>query len=79
VRFEWNFVRIKCPYCGKRGAASLAYFTIDGDERYSVDVCNECKRYIKIVDFRKAKQKADLDVEDIARSIWICGQRRGYD
>ncbi len=72
-------MRIKCPYCGKRGAASLAYFTIDGDERYSVDVCNECKRYIKIVDFRKAKQKADLDVEDIARSIWICGQRRGYD
>jgi FdhE protein len=64
--FEWKYLRVKCPFCGNEEQQSLAYFTIDGDERYSVDVCNECKRYIKIVDFREAKQKADLDVEDIA-------------
>jgi FdhE protein len=29
-------------------------------------VCNECKRYIKIIDFRETKQEANLDVEDIA-------------
>ncbi len=78
--FEWNFVRIKCPFCGNEEQQSLAYFTIDGDERYSVDVCNECKRYIKIVDFRKAKQKADLDVEDIATlHLDMLANDEGYD
>jgi len=64
--YEWSFVRIKCPFCGNEEQQSLAFFTIEGDERYRVDVCNECKRYIKIIDFRETKQEANLDVEDIA-------------
>lgn len=64
--YEWTFVRIKCPFCGNEEQQSLAFFTIEGDERYRVDVCNECKRYIKIIDFRETKQEANLDVEDIA-------------
>jgi len=64
--YEWSFVRIKCPFCGNEEQQTLAFFTIEGDERYRVDVCNECKRYIKIIDFRETKQEANLDVEDIA-------------
>lgn len=64
--FEWNFRRIKCPFCGNEEQQSLAYFTVEEDERYRVDVCNECHRYIKIVDFRETGKTADLDVEDIA-------------
>jgi FdhE protein len=64
--YEWSFVRIKCPFCGNEEQQSLAFFTVEGDERYRVDVCNECKRYIKIIDFRETKQEANLDVEDIA-------------
>lgn len=78
--FEWNYQRIKCPFCGNEEQQSLAYFTIEGDERYRVDVCNECKRYIKIVDFREAKQKADLDVEDIATlHLDMLANDEGYD
>jgi FdhE protein len=78
--FEWNYLRIKCPFCGNEEQQSLAYFTIEGDERYRVDVCNECKRYIKIVDFREAKQKADLDVEDIATiHLDMRANEEGYD
>ena len=78
--FEWNYLRIKCPFCGNEEQQSLAYFTIEGDERYRVDVCNECKRYIKIVDFREAKQKADLDVEDIATlHLDMLANDEGYD
>jgi FdhE protein len=78
--FEWNYLRIKCPFCGNEEQQSLAYFTIEGDERYRVDVCNECKRYIKIVDFREAKQKADLDVEDIATiHLDMLANEEGYD
>ena len=78
--YEWNYLRIKCPFCGNEEQQSLAYFTIEGDERYRVDVCNECKRYIKMVDFREAKQKADLDVEDIATlHLDMLANDEGYD
>ena len=78
--FEWNYLRIKCPFCGNEEQQSLAYFTIEGDERYRVDVCNECRRYIKIVDFREVKQKADLDVEDIATlHLDMLANDEGYD
>lgn len=64
--FEWQFDLIKCPFCGNEEQQTLAYFTIEGDENYRVDVCNKCKRYVKIVDFRQTGRKVDLDVEDIA-------------
>jgi len=63
---EWNYMRVKCPFCGNEEQKTLAYFTVEGDERYRVDVCDNCKRYIKTVDFRSTNEKADLEVEDIA-------------
>jgi len=64
--FEWHYRRVKCPFCGNEEQHALAYFTIEGDERYRVDVCNVCKRYIKMVDLRDSEEEANLDVEDIA-------------
>ncbi|MEA1936079.1 MAG: formate dehydrogenase accessory protein FdhE [Thermodesulfobacteriota bacterium] len=63
---EWNFMRIKCPFCGNEEQQTLAYFTVEEDEKYRVDVCNVCKRYIKTVDFRSIKEEPNLDVEAIA-------------
>jgi FdhE protein len=78
--FEWGYRRIKCPFCGNEEQQTLAYFTIEEDDRYRVDVCNECKRYIKIVDFRNTREKADLDVEDIATlHLDMLANDEGYD
>ena len=78
--FEWRFMRIKCPFCGNEEQQTLAYFSIEGEEKYRVDVCNECKRYIKIVDFRESKEEADLDVEDIATlHLDMLANEEGYD
>jgi FdhE protein len=78
--YEWHFLRIKCPFCGNEEQQSLAYFTVEDDERYRVDVCNECKRYIKIVDFRESKEAANLDVEDIATlHLDMLANEEGYD
>ncbi len=78
--YEWHFLRIKCPFCGNEEQQTLAYFTIEGEEKYRVDVCNECKRYIKIVDFRETKEEADLDVEDIATlHLDMLANEEGYD
>jgi FdhE protein len=78
--YEWHYQRIRCPFCGNEEQQTLAYFTIEEDERYRVDVCNECKRYIKIIDFRNSKEKADLDVEDIATlHLDMLANDEGYD
>jgi FdhE protein len=78
--FEWHFPRIKCPFCGNEEQQTLSYFTVEGDERYRVDVCNECKRYIKIVDFRESKKDANMDVEDIATlHLDILANEEGYE
>ncbi len=77
---EWPYQRIKCPFCGNEEQQTLAYFTVEDDERYRVDVCNECKRYIKIVDFRQMKEEANLDVEDIATlHLDILANEEGYE
>ena len=78
--FEWRFRRIKCPFCGNEEQQTLAYFTIEGEEKYRVDVCHECKRYIKIVDFRESDEEANLDVEDIATlHLDMLANEEGYD
>jgi len=78
--FEWRFRRIKCPFCGNEEQQTLAYFTIEGEEKYRVDVCHECKRYIKIVDFRESKEEANLDVEDIATlHLDMLANEEGYE
>jgi len=63
---KWHFHRIKCPFCGNDEQHSLAYFEVEGEERYRVDVCNKCRRYIKTVELPKSSEEPNLDVEDIA-------------
>jgi FdhE protein len=77
--FEWKFRRIKCPFCGNEEQQSLAYFTVEGEEKCRVDVCNVCRRYVKIVDFRSREEEANLDVEDIATlHLDILANEEGY-
>ena len=64
--FKWYFHRIKCPFCGNDEQHSLAYFAVEGEEHHRVDVCNKCRRYIKIIELSKSSEEPNLDVEDIA-------------
>lgn len=77
---EWNYKRIKCPFCGNEDQQALAYFTIEDEEKYRVDVCNKCKRYIKTVDLRNTKEEVNLDIEDIATlHLDILANDEGYE
>ena len=78
--FEWQFGRVRCPFCGNEDQQTLAYFTIEDEEKYRVDVCNVCNKYIKAVDFRKTEKKPNLDVEDIATlHLDILADEEGYE
>lgn len=63
--YKWHFRRIKCPFCGNEEQHSLAYFAVEGEESHRVDVCNKCRRYIKIIELSKSSEDVNLDVEDI--------------
>ncbi len=78
--FEWRFRRVKCPFCGNEEQQTLSYFTVEGDERYRVDVCDVCKHYIKTLDFRNAGEEAILDVEDVATlHLDMLAHEEGYN
>ncbi|MCX7816731.1 MAG: formate dehydrogenase accessory protein FdhE [Syntrophales bacterium] len=76
----WQYPRIKCPFCGNEEQQTLAYFTVEDDDRYRVDVCNKCKRYIKIIDFRESKAEVNLEVEDITTlHLDLLANEEGYE
>ena len=56
---------MKCPFCENNDHEKLHYFYAEGQETYRVDLCNNCKQYIKTVDSRKLDYEPDLNLEDI--------------
>lgn len=78
--FRWSFDPMRCPFCGNEEGQSLSYFTVEGEEKYRVDVCHKCNRYIKMVDFRHLTEPANLDVEDIATlHLDVLAYEEGYN
>lgn len=59
---EWLFQRLQCPYCGTQNQDDLAYFT-DDEGIYRLYVCEQCKKYIKAIDLRNAKEEVLLPLE----------------
>jgi len=64
--FEWSSKRLRCPFCDNSDQEKLRYFYAEGQEAYRVDLCEQCKQYIKTVDARKLDYEPDLNLEDIA-------------
>ncbi len=50
---KWPSKRLYCPFCENKDSKSLQYFFIEEEKEYRVDLCDECKKYIKTVDTRK--------------------------
>jgi FdhE protein len=48
----WAFQRLLCAFCGNRDPAALHYFAHDDEEEYRVDLCDHCRKYLKVVDLR---------------------------
>ncbi|MCD4842444.1 MAG: formate dehydrogenase accessory protein FdhE, partial [Methanosarcinales archaeon] len=48
--------RIYCPFCENKDQKTLHYFFSEEEEEYRVDVCDQCRRYIKTIDTRKIKR-----------------------
>ncbi|MEW6003411.1 MAG: formate dehydrogenase accessory protein FdhE [Nitrospirota bacterium] len=78
--FKWRFRRVVCPFCGNEDSKKLRYFHTEKDGKaYRVDVCDECKKYIKTIDLREAGEEAIPLVEDMGTlHLDIIAQKEGY-
>ena len=63
---EWRVPRIYCPFCGNSDQKRLHYFFVAEEEEHRVDVCDQCRRYIKTVDTRKIKRPVCFAVEQVS-------------
>lgn len=78
--FEWRFQRLMCPVCGNGDSKRLRYFHAEKEGSGNrVDVCEQCKSYIKTVDTRGSKEEFIPLVEDMG-SLYLdlLAQKEGY-
>ncbi len=64
---QWPFQRLQCPICLNGDQTRLRYFFTDEASPYRVDVCDNCRHYLKAVDERKLEneRQAVMGVEDL--------------
>lgn len=59
---RWLFQRLECPNCGNQEPGKLAYFT-DEQGLYRLYTCENCRRYLKAIDLRRARGDVLLPLE----------------
>jgi FdhE protein len=62
---EWHSQRIYCPFCENKDQKTLHYFFSEEEKEYRVDVCDQCRRYIKTFDTRKIKRPVYPFIEQV--------------
>ncbi len=50
---QWPHRRTSCPFCRTSDNRKLRYFFDENEPECRVDLCDECRRYLKTVDTRK--------------------------
>ncbi len=73
-----SFPRAQCPICLNREPAKSGIFMFAGEEGFSVQTCDECKSYLKIVEpellSRYSPDLADL----VSLPLDLVMQQKGY-
>jgi len=48
--YQWGFDRMICPFCNNQNPESLHYFYGEGEEAFRINLCDQCRQYIKSID-----------------------------
>ncbi|MBI5967045.1 MAG: formate dehydrogenase accessory protein FdhE [Deltaproteobacteria bacterium] len=76
---EWEYPRLKCPYCENENQEKLTYFQVEGEAGYRVDICLYCQNYLKTVDSREQEGSLNWEVEDyLTLHLDHLAQEEGY-
>lgn len=75
----WKLPRLGCPFCGNEKHEDLRYFYGEDDDLYRVQVCEQCKGYIKVVDTREGFDPKGLAVDDVVTAhLDLLAEEEGY-
>ena len=76
---EWHSQRIYCPFCENKDQKTLHYFFSKEEEEYRVNVCDQCRKYIKTIDTRKIKRPVYPFIEQVTTlHLDMLAQNRGF-
>ena len=76
---EWEYPRMKCPYCQNDDRERLTYFQVEGEIENRVDICQACRHYLKTIDSREMEGSLDFEVEDyLTLHLDHLAQEEGY-
>ncbi len=75
---QWPFRRLTCAYCGNTQQTRLGYLSIEGDAQHRIDVCEECRCYLRAVDERGLPegQRVSFLIEDLG-TMHLCAAAEG--
>lgn len=63
---QWKTARTGCALCQNKGQDKQHYFYSDEENEYRVDLCNHCKKYLKMIDLREMKRSFHPQLELVA-------------
>jgi FdhE protein len=77
---EWRYPRIKCANCGTEEQEKLHMLHPEGKSlERCAEVCDNCKRYIKIIDTRKLTEQPVMQLADAGSlHLDVLAQREGF-
>jgi FdhE protein len=77
---DWAYLRLKCAHCANSDYKSLGYITVEGEqEKYSLQTCEACHNYIKVIVTFEPTPVDLLPVEDLATlHLDLIATERGY-
>ena len=76
----WPAKRIFCPFCEKTGGKNLHTVYSKDEKDLRVDVCDDCKKYLKAVDTRATERIIYPPMEQIASlHLDIKARQKGYN
>ncbi|PTN35051.1 formate dehydrogenase accessory protein FdhE [Desulfonatronum sp. SC1] len=75
----YRVARIGCVYCGERDPQKLHYFDVEELRGFRVDLCDQCRMYVKTADFRQLDRISVPVLDDLeSLSMDVLAQARGH-
>ena len=78
-RTNWEFARLECPLCDNNDQKKLRYFFDEDNKHQRVELCDQCKGYLKVLDTREVGDRFSLVVENLATlPLDVVAKREGF-
>ena len=77
---DWKYPRLQCMYCGNNDHRTQRYLYEEGEgDRMRVEVCDDCRGYVKVISAFSPTPLEMLVIEDLATiHLDYAAESRGY-